>query len=187
MPPCRAIAMAIRDSVTVSIGEDTSGRRSEIRRDSCVVVSTSDGTTSLSTGTSSTSSKVRPIASNIAGTPVLDWVNSAIESLPPHRGSSPDPSGTEASMVAAGFDVTDEHQARRAAQAVDVSEVTSTEAVAPSAAASEAGSEVAAEVVVESAGGAAVGSLAVPAGPTLTGAVEPPRCRPWCARCRPWP
>ena len=85
MPPWRAIAIAIRDSVTVSIGEETSGSRSEIRRDSWVVVSTSDGTTSLSTGTNSTSSKVRPMASNIAGTPVLDWVNSAIETLPCHR------------------------------------------------------------------------------------------------------
>ena len=56
MPPWRAIAIAIRDSVTVSIALDTSGRRSEMPRVSRVVVSTSLGMTSVSPGSSSTSS-----------------------------------------------------------------------------------------------------------------------------------
>ena len=82
-PPCRAIAIAIRASVTVSMGEEISGSRTVMRLETRVEVSTSLGTTSLSTGTSRTSSKVRPTASNIAGTP-LDWVNSDIESLSRH-------------------------------------------------------------------------------------------------------
>ncbi len=56
MPPCRAMAMAIRDSVTVSIALETSGRRRLIPRVSRVVVSTSLGMTSVSPGSSSTSS-----------------------------------------------------------------------------------------------------------------------------------
>ena len=48
--------MAIRASVTVSIAAETSGMRSVISRVSRVVVSTSDGTTSVSPGSSSTSS-----------------------------------------------------------------------------------------------------------------------------------
>ena len=48
--------MAIRDSVTVSIAADTSGTRSEISRVSREVVSTSEGMTSVSPGSSRTSS-----------------------------------------------------------------------------------------------------------------------------------
>ena len=56
MPPWRAIAIAIRDSVTVSIALETSGMRSVILRVSRVAVSTSLGMTSVSPGSSSTSS-----------------------------------------------------------------------------------------------------------------------------------
>ncbi len=55
-PPIRAMAMAIRASVTVSIALDTNGVRSVIRRVSRVEVSTSEGMTSLGAGSSSTSS-----------------------------------------------------------------------------------------------------------------------------------
>src|SRR6478672_7332401 len=60
MPPCRAMAMAIRDSVTVSIALETSGTRRLTSRVSRVVVSTSLGVTSVSPGRRSTSSYVRP-------------------------------------------------------------------------------------------------------------------------------
>ena len=43
MPPWRAIAMAMRDSVTVSMAAETSGTRIEISRVRRVVVSMSDG------------------------------------------------------------------------------------------------------------------------------------------------
>jgi IMP dehydrogenase len=56
MPPCRAIAIAIRDSVTVSMALETSGIRRSISRVRRLVVSTSLGTTSVSPGSSSTSS-----------------------------------------------------------------------------------------------------------------------------------
>ena len=46
-PPCRAIAMAIRDSVTVSIALETSGAATEMRRVSRDVVSASLGMTSV--------------------------------------------------------------------------------------------------------------------------------------------
>ena len=46
MPPWRAIAMAIRDSVTVSMAADTSGTARVIPRVRRVAVSTSEGTTS---------------------------------------------------------------------------------------------------------------------------------------------
>ena len=68
-PPWRAIAMAMRASVTVSIAELSSGTRSEMRRLTWVVVSTSLGMTSDSFGCSSTSSNVRPNGANGAGTP----------------------------------------------------------------------------------------------------------------------
>ena len=60
MPPWRAIAIAMRDSVTVSIALETSGRRSEIVRVRRELVSTSLGMTSVSPGSRSTSSKVSP-------------------------------------------------------------------------------------------------------------------------------
>ena len=47
MPPCRAIAMAIRDSVTVSIAAEMSGVRRLIPRVSRLVVSRSPGASSL--------------------------------------------------------------------------------------------------------------------------------------------
>ena len=56
MPPWRAIAIAIRDSVTVSIALEISGRAQAIPRVSRVVVSTSLGITSVSPGSSRTSS-----------------------------------------------------------------------------------------------------------------------------------
>jgi len=56
MPPCRAIAIAIRDSVTVSIAAEINGTLRVISRVSRVVVSTSLGMTSVSPGSSSTSS-----------------------------------------------------------------------------------------------------------------------------------
>ena len=69
MPPWRAIAIAIRDSVTVSIALDTSGSRSEIPRVSREVVSTSLGITSVSPGSSSTSSYVSPSGANAGSSP----------------------------------------------------------------------------------------------------------------------
>ena len=56
MPPWRAMAIAIADSVTVSIAATISGTRSEISRVRRVVVSMSDGARSDSPGSSSTSS-----------------------------------------------------------------------------------------------------------------------------------
>ncbi len=69
MPPSRAMAIAIRDSVTVSIAELIRGIRSSIRLLTLVVVSAADGMTSLSFGCSRTSSKVRPRAAKGSGTP----------------------------------------------------------------------------------------------------------------------
>ena len=56
MPPALAIAMAICDSVTVSMADETSGTSIEMLRVNCVVVLTSDGTTSDASGSRSTSS-----------------------------------------------------------------------------------------------------------------------------------
>ena len=56
MPPSRAIAMAIRLSVTVSIAALTSGALRLISRVSRVVVSMSDGARSENPGSSRTSS-----------------------------------------------------------------------------------------------------------------------------------
>ena len=56
MPPWRAMAMAMRDSVTVSIAADSSGAATVIRRVSREDVSASLGMTSVSPGSSSTSS-----------------------------------------------------------------------------------------------------------------------------------
>ena len=58
-PPMRAMAMAIRASVTVSMAEESSGTLSVSRRLSRAVVSASPGMTSEWAGSSSTSSKVR--------------------------------------------------------------------------------------------------------------------------------
>jgi len=58
-PPCCAMAMASRESVTVSIAAETSGIFSRMLRVSWVVTSTRPGTTSDRAGRSSTSSKVK--------------------------------------------------------------------------------------------------------------------------------
>jgi hypothetical protein len=55
-PPARAMAIAIRASVTVSIAEDSSGMASRMPRVSQVLVSTSVGTMSDAPGMSRTSS-----------------------------------------------------------------------------------------------------------------------------------
>ena len=56
MPPLRAMAMAMSDSVTVSIAAEIAGTFIVMLRVRWVVVSTSDGMTSVSFGSSSTSS-----------------------------------------------------------------------------------------------------------------------------------
>src|SRR3954452_10190322 len=63
------MATAIRDSVTVSIGEERSGTRTLTRFDTREAVVTWEGITSLSAGCSSTSSKVSPSLSKGCGTP----------------------------------------------------------------------------------------------------------------------
>ena len=68
-PPWRAIATAIRASVTVSIGEEIRGTWTVIRLDTRDDVVTWEGMTSLSAGCSSTSSKVSPSVSKGCGTP----------------------------------------------------------------------------------------------------------------------
>ena len=68
-PPWRAIATAIRASVTVSMGEEINGTWTVIRLETREAVVTCDGMTSLSAGCSSTSSKVRPSVSKGCGTP----------------------------------------------------------------------------------------------------------------------
>ena len=60
MPPSCAMAIAVRDSVTVSIAALMSGMLRRIWRVSCVLQSASRGRKSDSAGTSSTSSKVSP-------------------------------------------------------------------------------------------------------------------------------
>ena len=67
MPPARAIAMAIRDSVTVSIAELTSGTLSLIFLVSWLEVSAVAGTTSEAAGSSRTSSKVSPSIATLCG------------------------------------------------------------------------------------------------------------------------
>src|SRR5215211_2988423 len=69
-PPWRAMATAILASVTVSIGELSSGTLTQIRFETREEVSTSAGMISLWAGWSRTSSKVRPSVSNGARTPV---------------------------------------------------------------------------------------------------------------------
>lgn len=59
--------MAMRDSVTVSIAELTSGTRRRMSRVSWLDVSTWLGMTSDAAGSSSTSSKVRPSMATLSG------------------------------------------------------------------------------------------------------------------------
>ena len=65
MPPSLAMAIAIRYSVTVSMAEDITGIFRRIFFVSWVCRSMSAGSTSLSAGTSSTSSNVRPCLVNL--------------------------------------------------------------------------------------------------------------------------
>ena len=67
MPPWRAMAIAIRASVTVSIAAETSGMPRVMFRLSRELVSTPLGTTSDSAGSRRTSSKVRPSMANLLG------------------------------------------------------------------------------------------------------------------------
>ncbi len=64
-PPCCAIAMARRDSVTVSIAELSSGTCRRMLRVNAEPTSTALGSTVECRGTSSTSSKVRAVESPI--------------------------------------------------------------------------------------------------------------------------
>ncbi len=56
IPPCRAMAMAMRPSVTVSIAAESSGAWTRMRRESRELVSASEGMTSVCAGRSITSS-----------------------------------------------------------------------------------------------------------------------------------
>ena len=62
------MAMAMSDSVTVSIAAEIAGTFIVMLRVRWVVVSTSDGMTSVSFGSSSTSSYARPSLEKIGGT-----------------------------------------------------------------------------------------------------------------------
>ena len=88
MPPSRAIAIAIRASVTVSIAALSSGMFSLIRFETWVAVFAWDGMTSLALGCSSTSSKVRPSVANGAGTPAGVRSEDITGSTPSRRESS---------------------------------------------------------------------------------------------------
>jgi hypothetical protein len=66
IPPCCAMAMARRDSVTVSIAALMSGTLSRIRRVSRVLTSTWCGSTVECCGTISTSSKVRAVVNPVS-------------------------------------------------------------------------------------------------------------------------
>src|SRR5699024_740827 len=63
-PPMRAMAMAIRDSVTVSIAAETSGLLMSISLVRRVVVEASEGMTSVTPGRRRTSSYVSPVREN---------------------------------------------------------------------------------------------------------------------------
>ncbi len=64
-PPSCAMAMAVLDSVTVSIAAETRGIFSSIWRVNRDAVRTSRGRTSLAAGRSSTSSNVRPMRNSV--------------------------------------------------------------------------------------------------------------------------
>lgn len=68
-PPCRAIAIAIRASVTLSIAADSSGMLTRTFRETREEVSTWFGSTSEAPGSNSTSSYVSPSIANFSGTP----------------------------------------------------------------------------------------------------------------------
>src|SRR5689334_6649820 len=91
MPPCCAMAIASRDSVTVSIAALASGTASRIFRVSRVEMSTFVGTTSAGEcrGTSSTSSKVSAVASSVpAAVRSVDSVLSSIDTKKGRRMSA---------------------------------------------------------------------------------------------------
>jgi len=66
MPPSLAMAMAMRDSVTVSIPALTKGMFNLMFLENRVVMSTSEGRTSEASGTNKTSSKVMPSRPNLS-------------------------------------------------------------------------------------------------------------------------
>src|SRR3954463_5183421 len=70
IPPARAIAIAISDSVTVSMAAEENGTLSEMPRVKRELVLTSLGCTSECRGESRTSSKVRTISLLTLGSPV---------------------------------------------------------------------------------------------------------------------
>src|SRR6056297_3223144 len=67
-PPWRAMAIAMRDSVTVSIALETNGIRTAMLRVTLLDVSTSLGTISDAPGSNRTSSKVRPCKATFPST-----------------------------------------------------------------------------------------------------------------------
>ena len=87
MPPWRAMAMAMRDSVTVSMAAEMMGTLSRSSRVSWVDVSTADGITSEASGMSRTSSKVRPMRGifPVSSPPRLIPVGFVMDSRPPGR------------------------------------------------------------------------------------------------------
>src|SRR3954447_22419326 len=84
-PPWRAIAIAIRASVTVSIALDSKGVRRRSDRQSRVEVSTSLGITSDAAGDSSTSSNVSPSRANFGGRPPSSEEKPGVASITPTR------------------------------------------------------------------------------------------------------
>ena len=69
IPPALAIAIAIADSVTVSIADEINGTSNDILRVSRVLVSTSLGTTSEASGRRRTSSYVSPSIATLSRAP----------------------------------------------------------------------------------------------------------------------
>src|SRR4051794_1142343 len=84
-PPCRAIAIAIRASVTVSMALESNGVRKRSERDNRVEVSTSLGMTSEAAGCSSTSSKVSPSGANFSGRAPSSETKPGVASITPTR------------------------------------------------------------------------------------------------------
>ena len=67
MPPWRAMAMAMRPSVTVSIAAEAIGTFNLMLRENWVAVSTAEGMTSEASGIRRTSSKVSPVRATLFG------------------------------------------------------------------------------------------------------------------------
>ena len=84
IPPCRAIAIAMRASVTVSIAAEISGIFKRILRVNCDDVSTSLGIISDASGSRRTSSKVKPTRATLFGSsPPVGTCISVIKPFPP--------------------------------------------------------------------------------------------------------